>query len=527
MAAGLKTIIALSFVLAIGFLLVILSSALFHSYLTLLVVATYVLAPLPNWICGRCANPDDFMESAGSAVVDFGRFCTGFLVVMGVDICLWNPRQERQFYLDRDAKLHFLSLVHVPSIPLYLAAWPSLRVSSDNDVTAAWLSESLSWFESQETHDGEFEDMLRKQSEQGILLRIENDVVESDAQRDLTELLLYASVYEHDEIPSTLAASSLLGTASEPVESIQDVPGIFKVYALPLSSKIINQAAILANLATLPTKDPESPIPAYFLPHQWHQPQHPHTEHRKRPSMSALFNNAAKKRKKFTSRTGESVAQTMAGLRGPVSDSQLSPELMCEDRKQLSKPVGEITARQGLSRASSMASIANANSVRPQSRRGTLASEKRPSLQHVESTASFPDNIVIQESDGRFSSQNRAALSKTVMAGMRLYGLQQKKKSEKSQLTEDHTTIAHEPDAEDEYKAVYHQTYKAAAFAFRRQFDTRIIPQEALRDIVDRILDLFCSDDAGAVNFGNGDVSGFDVQSAKTHQVGQSIKSKT
>lgn len=71
-------------VLAIGFLLVILSSALFQSYLTLLVVATYCIAPLPNWICGRCANPDDFMESAGSAVVDFGRFCTGFLVVMGV-----------------------------------------------------------------------------------------------------------------------------------------------------------------------------------------------------------------------------------------------------------------------------------------------------------------------------------------------------------------------------------------------------------------------------------------------------------
>ena len=47
-------------------------------------VATYVIAPLPNWICGRCANPDDFMESAGSAVVDFGRFCTGFLVLMGI-----------------------------------------------------------------------------------------------------------------------------------------------------------------------------------------------------------------------------------------------------------------------------------------------------------------------------------------------------------------------------------------------------------------------------------------------------------
>ncbi|RDL35247.1 Vacuolar protein sorting 55 [Venustampulla echinocandica] len=85
MTAGLKTIISLSFVLAIGFLLVILSCALFKQYLPLLVVATYVLAPLPNWICGRCANPDDFGDSGGAnAIVDFGRFCTGFLVIMGI-----------------------------------------------------------------------------------------------------------------------------------------------------------------------------------------------------------------------------------------------------------------------------------------------------------------------------------------------------------------------------------------------------------------------------------------------------------
>lgn len=77
-------------VLAIGFLLVILSSALWHNFLPLIVVATYVVAPLPNWICARCANPDDFMESAGNAVIDFGRFLTGFLVLMGIGtfICL-------------------------------------------------------------------------------------------------------------------------------------------------------------------------------------------------------------------------------------------------------------------------------------------------------------------------------------------------------------------------------------------------------------------------------------------------------
>ncbi len=71
-------------VLAVGFLLVILSCALWKVYYPLLVVGTYVLAPVPNWICGRCANPDDFVESSGAAVLDLGRFCTGFFVVMGI-----------------------------------------------------------------------------------------------------------------------------------------------------------------------------------------------------------------------------------------------------------------------------------------------------------------------------------------------------------------------------------------------------------------------------------------------------------
>ncbi|KAI2608851.1 vacuolar protein sorting 55 [Hypoxylon fragiforme] len=83
-AAGIKTIIALSFVLAIGFLLVILSCALYKVYYPLLVVATYVLAPIPNWIAARAANPDDFVESSGNGVLDLGRFCTGFMVVMGI-----------------------------------------------------------------------------------------------------------------------------------------------------------------------------------------------------------------------------------------------------------------------------------------------------------------------------------------------------------------------------------------------------------------------------------------------------------
>jgi len=77
--------LTVSQVLAIGFLLVILSAALFHNFLTLLVVATYVLAPTPNWIANRYATGDDlFAEDHSNSIVDFGRFCTGFLVVMGI-----------------------------------------------------------------------------------------------------------------------------------------------------------------------------------------------------------------------------------------------------------------------------------------------------------------------------------------------------------------------------------------------------------------------------------------------------------
>jgi len=52
------------FRLACGFLLVILSCALFSNWLPLLVVATYVLAPLPNAICARYAAHEDFMSDS-------------------------------------------------------------------------------------------------------------------------------------------------------------------------------------------------------------------------------------------------------------------------------------------------------------------------------------------------------------------------------------------------------------------------------------------------------------------------------
>lgn len=119
MAAGLKStlfavasftrsssttaVILLAFVLAVGFLLIILSCALWHNWLPLLVgkylppsiphlhqsylilctitALLFVLAPLPNAIFAHCGS-DDFTDYDGSnAAVDIGRFLTAGIVV--------------------------------------------------------------------------------------------------------------------------------------------------------------------------------------------------------------------------------------------------------------------------------------------------------------------------------------------------------------------------------------------------------------------------------------------------------------
>ncbi|KDN39397.1 vacuolar protein sorting 55 [Tilletiaria anomala UBC 951] len=83
MAAGIRTVILLSFVLALGFLLIILSCALWSNWLPLLVALIYVLSPLPNSLCAKVAGYDDYSADYNSAFVDFGNFLTALMVVSG------------------------------------------------------------------------------------------------------------------------------------------------------------------------------------------------------------------------------------------------------------------------------------------------------------------------------------------------------------------------------------------------------------------------------------------------------------
>eukprot|EP01097_Dermamoeba_algensis_P002254 TRINITY_DN18_c0_g1_i4.p1 TRINITY_DN18_c0_g1~~TRINITY_DN18_c0_g1_i4.p1 ORF type:complete len:135 (+),score=31.58 TRINITY_DN18_c0_g1_i4:77-481(+) len=80
-------LITLAACLATGFLLNILSCALYGNWLPLLVVICYFLAPLPNIFYSRCCASDDPFDSSGSnGWRDTSQFLTGFFIFSGFGI---------------------------------------------------------------------------------------------------------------------------------------------------------------------------------------------------------------------------------------------------------------------------------------------------------------------------------------------------------------------------------------------------------------------------------------------------------
>ncbi len=340
---------------------------------------------------------------------------------------------------------------------------------------------------------------LGKQSEQGILLKVDKGGGDCLRCRGITELLLYAAVkLEDGALPTPPASSS---PAPDGESCPEEMPKEVKVYALPLSSTIISEAS--NSMLVIPPSPEDTPnfTPACFLPDFRQQTQVTLKTQGKRQSLSSLFDDATQKRRKLKGRGGERVAQAMASLDRPASQHSILTETWHQSDRQSQVPGQGTMARQGLTRAATISSIPGPEIDRPASRSRALANGKHTSLHRVESAISPLDSPTLSGTNDSYENQNKAALTKVTMAGMRLYGLQQKKKIGKGVASQGPSTVVAsngaswaEREGDDEYKLVYHQTIKAATFAFRRQFFLQVIPQETMRDVVDRLLTLFCGD---------------------------------
>ncbi|KAK3069842.1 hypothetical protein LTR53_011502 [Teratosphaeriaceae sp. CCFEE 6253] len=371
------------------------------------------------------------------------------------------------------AALRFLSLVNVSCIPLHLRIGPAYRVTTTVTETESFFSRYLL-----ASHDdaaaSRWWQTAQPDSSLGILAAVEpHQSIHPGIGPRPTEILFYASRHLDVSGPSAAAgeqsicvnaitlSSDLLVPATEstppgtPVEFDGDYDGEIAGVLLPLSvppkAEIIN----------------EPPV-------------------RKRKSVTDSFDEAAERRRKARRSGGGGVAAAAA-----VRNESSMPSLKHRRTASISESQAAPTLAGRTSRSPSLASS------RPATAGAPVEAMKRSSLSRVQSISAPPVEETLED-------KNKSAISRVVMAGMRLHGFTQSK-SRKTRASSATPALAAndraEPDAlgrqsDEEYKLLYHQVFKGMCFAYREHMSkTSLQPHaEALRETVDRLLDVYCND---------------------------------
>lgn len=360
-----------------------------------------------------------------------------------------------------------------------------------NESTEQWISEALL-----DHHDTAADSAgstqpwwLRstQQSDSGILLKVENGFGDihstSSSDYNVTEILVYAAISKEQEFSGILSTPppSVAGDDAR-VRDRYEACREIRIYALPLSSRKHEHFDRIQAFDPQPQLNGTDDGKAYFLPTAREDTPTHASSPWERSRLSHLFDEARDQRKRLIRHGGGGVSKVMARVDGPGSNLRLAcGEMRGIIPTDLSADMSlKATPRESLSRASSRSSFRSVEPTRPPSRRESVTNGKRSSLHRVECIT--PAGEIV---DGNMiEQQNKEALSRIVMTGMRIYGLQQKKGREASRP----------PDDDDKYKLIYHQTFKGALFAFRTHITSEFINQEAMRDTVDRLLAIFCND---------------------------------
>jgi len=375
-------------------------------------------------------------------------------------------------------------VVEVDRIPAYLVVGSSFHVNTTNPETEAWFRKYLLALSagSEAGSESRWWQTARPNSSLGILVSVD-DKAPSNLSRypKVTELIFYAdrTPYACERPPTPPLIPQVPSEENEKLSALI-------VHALALSSdllcrihevtppsspgatKLDEDAVFLSPLASTASDFiNEPPV-------------------RKRKSASDAFDEATERRKKVRCKGSAGVAAAAA-----VKNEHVLSSL--KHRRSLSGSGSQVVPVQTrpLSRASSI------TSSRPMTARPPSEVPKRTSLLRAQS---MPEPAKIDS----IESKNKEGISRIVMAGMRLYGLAQSK-SRKSRSgssvaspTLDESFEQQETDRQmdKEYKLVYHSVFKGTCFALRRHISTMNLQAhtEALREITDRLLSLYCAD---------------------------------
>ncbi|OAL55440.1 hypothetical protein IQ07DRAFT_167229 [Pyrenochaeta sp. DS3sAY3a] len=380
--------------------------------------------------------------------------------------------------------LRFLSSVDTAKIPLYLAVGPSLSVWTTCQETEAWFEAILLSTSPrppdvpEDPSSNQWCHLARSQSPIGILAQVESQGDNAQKPR-VTEILFYG----------TIASPAAGNLPTPPSTSPHDCLPELQVHAIPLSSDLLH----------VQVKEPPFADENRFLPPQHTTSSIPTSPKRARD----IFEEATIANKKARRKGGQGVSA--AAARG--NESQLS----YSHRKSLSIDTKGVPFPDF--RPPSANSALSRPSARPLSRSPSISSETRPVSQkgipeahHKRSNLSRVATISSQPEEPTTESRNKEALSKVVMAAMRMHGLQQRKKHrsrrasvapgiEENELPVEEAAVD-EIAKDEEYKLIYHQTYKGAALALRKHMPEKPLhtQPDRLRDVVEQLLNIFLTD---------------------------------
>ena len=303
--------------------------------------------------------------------------------------------------------------------------------------------------------------------------------------------------------PTPRVSSTELSAIDQPIE-------VSTLHALPLCSNAVQSLLPISILPVSPVSRC-APGEAQFLP-SFHESAAFWRESipRKRPA-SSVFDQAAERLNKSRRRGGESVtafaskfesANILMPHKKPKSTEttaasmteEPSRAVTCHKLTSVGRLNNSIVASVKHSRARSLST-----DLRSESHKGdSFALVKRSSLSRVNSLSQI-------DSASSTVEQNKSVISRIVMAGMRLYGLQQNPRSQNARKGNE-ALLSSPPGnliegsgdrAKDECKLVYHQAYRATVCAFRNHMDKETLHRQgiaSIQDTVDRLLAILCRD---------------------------------
>ncbi|KAI9685618.1 MAG: hypothetical protein M1822_004476 [Bathelium mastoideum] len=419
------------------------------------------------------------------------------------DIHLSTTEQNyTEALLPPSTTLHFLSLINVNYIPLYMINGSNLSVWTATAETTTWFETFFYLFGTPDLSDKpsptsaeQLQENLPNLHEQlctGILTRVQYGENVKPKLPCTTEIVFYLS----QPVADTERFAKSRPEAGHPFRARF---GEYRIHALPLSSDLLKAIEFKALDPPLSEAEKQQAAGVSNVPKDGNQVEllesrlepakEPLEYVPRRKRAASLFEEATERRRKARRHGGESIA-----LAASKHAQQISASQMYASVEKQSPSSSEPLRNGGLEGVRGSPLGPSHSRAISQSSNAGPSSKKEPDV-HIDSDG--PTGSLLEE-------RNKETISRVVMAGMRLYGLSYRTRRSESRRQ----SVA--PDAQpengrdglpnpveaDSYKLVYHQTYKSAVFAFRQYLRDEMLhtQMERVREVVDRLLAVFCCD---------------------------------